>query len=152
MTRVLPGVGKYASLIIAAVFVILPLSVVLFASFKSSKEYGSTGPLTPPVNWFNFENFATAFTSGDMVEGFVNTTVVLIISLTGTIIIGTMAAYAIDRFQFRGRKLIMGLFLVATLIPSVTSQVATFQIISGLGLFNTKAAQIGRASCRERVL
>ncbi|KQZ09652.1 sugar ABC transporter permease [Agromyces sp. Root1464] len=142
VTRVLPGVGKYASLIIAAVFVILPLSVVLFASFKSSNEYGSTGPLTPPVNWLNFENFATAFTSGDMVEGFINTTVVLIISLTGTIIIGTMAAYAIDRFQFRGRKLIMGLFLVATLIPSVTSQVATFQIISGLGLFNTKAALV----------
>jgi multiple sugar transport system permease protein len=36
----------------------------------------------------------------------------------------------------------MVLFLIATLIPSVTSQVATFQIISGLGLYNTKAALI----------
>ncbi|MFF2371406.1 carbohydrate ABC transporter permease [Agromyces sp. NPDC058110] len=142
MNRVLPGVGKYASLLIATVFVLLPLSVVLFASFKSRAEYGSTGPLTPPVNWLNVENFETAFTNGDMIEGFVNTTVVLLISLAGTIVIGTMAAYAIDRFQFRGRKLIMGLFLVATLIPSVTSQVATFQIISGLGLFNTKAALV----------
>ncbi|SFR70580.1 carbohydrate ABC transporter membrane protein 2, CUT1 family [Agromyces sp. CF514] len=142
MSRVLSGVGKYASLIIAAVVVLLPLSVVLFASFKTTAEYGSTGPLTPPSNWFNLENFGIAFTNGDMIEGFVNTTIVLVISLAGTIVIGTMAAYAIDRFQFRGRKLIMGLFLVATLIPSVTSQVATFQIIAGLGLFNTKAALV----------
>lgn len=142
MNRMLPGIGKYASLIVAVVVVLLPISVLLFASFKTSAEYGSTGPLTPPTNWLNFDNFSTAFSAGDMVEGFVNTAVVLVISLTGTILIGTMAAYAIDRFQFRGRKLVMGLFLIATLIPSVTSQVATFQIISGLGLFNTKAALV----------
>ncbi|MDR6905799.1 multiple sugar transport system permease protein [Agromyces sp. 3263] len=142
MTRVAPGVLKYASLIIAAVVVLLPLSVVLFASFKTSGEYSTTGPLAPPSNWFNLENFSIAFRQGGMVEGFVNTTIVLVVSLVGTILIGTMAAYAIDRFAFRGRRLIMGLFLVATLIPSVTSQVATFQIISGLGLFNTKAALV----------
>lgn len=142
MKRTLPGVAKYASLIIAVIVVLLPLSVVFFASFKTQSEYATTGPLTPPSNWLNFANFATAFRQGGMVEGFVNTTIVLVISLAGTILIGTMAAYAIDRFAFRGRKLIMGLFLVATLIPSVTSQVATFQIISGLGLFNTKAALV----------
>jgi len=53
-----------------------------------------------------------------------------------------MCAYALDRFAFRGKKLIFGLFLVATLIPSVTSQVATFQLINGLGLYDTKAALI----------
>ena len=142
MKRSLPGVAKYTSLCLAVVFVLLPLSVVLFASFKTKNEYATTGPLTPPDNWFNLANFATAFRQGGMVEGFVNTTIVLVISLAGTIILGTMAAYAIDRFAFRGRKLVVGLFLVATLIPSVTSQVATFQIIAGLGLFNTKAALV----------
>lgn len=142
MKRVTPGVLKYASLILATIVVILPLSVVLFASFKTRSEYGSTGPLTPPSNWLNFENFTTAFQQGGMVEGFLNTSIILVISLAGTIFIGTMTAYAIDRFAFRGRNLIMGLFLVATLIPSVTTQVATFQIISGLGLFNTKAALV----------
>jgi multiple sugar transport system permease protein len=142
MTRVLAPVLKYGSLLIATVVVLLPLSVVLFASLKTSEEYGRTGPLTPPENWFNFSNYVTAVDKADMLQGFVNTTIVLVISLAGTILIGTMAAYAVDRFAFRGRKLIMGLFLVATLIPSVTSQVATFQIINGLGLYNTKAALI----------
>ncbi|MEU1972703.1 carbohydrate ABC transporter permease [Microbacterium sp. NPDC019599] len=142
MKRTLPGIGKYASLILATIVVLLPLSVLLFASFKTKQEYATTGPLTLPQSWFNFDNFVTAFQQGDMLSGFVNTTIVLVISLVGTILIGSMAAYAIDRFHFRGKALVMALFLIATLIPSVTSQVATFQIINGLGLFNTKAALI----------
>jgi len=140
--RTIFSTAKYISLVGAVIVVILPLSVVLFASFKTKTEYSKTSPLTPPSNWLNFVNFETAFLQGGMVAGFLNTTVVLIISLAGTIFIGTMAAYAIDRFRFRGRKFILGLFLVATLIPSVTSQVATFRIITGAGLFNTKAALI----------
>jgi ABC-type glycerol-3-phosphate transport system permease component len=134
--------AKYASLVIAGLVTLLPLSVLLFASLKTSSEYAQTGPFDPPSDWFNFDNFVTAFTSGKMLEGFVNTTIVLAVSLVGTILIGTMAAYAIDRFTFRGKKLVVGLFLVATLIPGVTSQVATFQLINGLGLYDTKAALI----------
>ena len=134
--------AKYLSLVIASVVTLLPLSVLLFASLKTAPEYAQTGPFDPPSNWLNFDNFVTAFTSGEMLEGFVNTTIVLVVSLAGTIFIGTMAAYALDRFAFRGKKLVFGLFLVATLIPSVTSQVATFQLINGLGLYDTKAALI----------
>lgn len=134
--------AKYLSLIIAALCTLLPLVSVVFASLKTAQEYGATGALEPPQNWFNFDNFVTAFTRGDMFMGFVNTLIVLGVSLVGTIILGTMTAYALDRFEFRGRKLVMGLFLVATLIPSATSQVATFQVINGLGLYDTKAALI----------
>ena len=134
--------AKYVSLIVGALFTLLPLSVVLFASLKTSSEFASTGPFDLPENWLNFDNFVTAFTSGEMLEGFVNTTIVLVVSLVGTIFIGTMAAYALDRFVFRGKKLVVGLFLLATLIPSATSQVATFQLINGLGLYDTKTALI----------
>lgn len=133
---------KYLSLLIASAVTILPLATVLFASFKSTQEYGATGPLTPPSNWLNFENFAIAFDRGGMLEGFFNTAVVLGVSLAGTILIGTLAAYGLDRFEFRGKRLVFGLFLVAALVPSVTSQVATFQVINGLGLYDTKAALI----------
>ncbi len=133
---------KYVSLIVGVLVTLIPLTVVFIASFKTSNEFGQTGPFDAPGNWFNFDNYVTAFQKGGMVEGFINTTIVLTISLIGTILIGTMAAYAIDRFGFRGKKLVVGLFLVATLIPGVTSQVATFQIINGLGLYNSKAALI----------
>ena len=67
----------------------------------------------------------TAFDSGKMLEGILNTGIVLVVSLAGTIFIGTMAAYGLDRFEFRGKKLVFALFLIATLVPGVTSQVAT---------------------------
>jgi len=134
--------AKYTSLVVASIITILPLSVLLFAGLKTGKEYAATGPFTPPSNWLNFDNFVTAFVSGEMLQGFVNTTIVLAVSLVGTIFIGTMAAYALDRFNFRGKRLVLVLFLAATLIPGVTTQVATFQLISALGLYDSMAALI----------
>jgi len=136
------GTVKYVSLIVGVLVTIIPLSVLFIASFKTSSEFGQTGPFDLPASWFNFDNYVEAFQKGGMVEGFLNTSVILLFSLAGTIVIGTMAAYAIDRFRFRGKRLVVGLFLVATLIPGVTSQVATFQIINGLGLYNSMAALI----------
>ncbi|MDR1189124.1 MAG: carbohydrate ABC transporter permease [Bifidobacteriaceae bacterium] len=133
---------KYLSLAIAAVVCVGPLIVVLFAALKTKQEYAATGPLDPPSNWAYFANFVTAFTRGQMLQGFVNTAIILAVSLTGAIFAGTLAAYALDRFDFRGRKLVYGAFLLASLIPSVLMQVATFHIIHGLGLFNTRGAAI----------
>jgi len=133
---------KYLSLIVASLFAIVPLVTIFMLAFKTDQEQRTTGPLTPPSNWLNFENFATAFSQGGMVMGFINTGIILVVSVAGTILIGTMAAYAVDRFRFRGRTLVLGLFLLATLVPSVTTQVATFQVISALDLFNTRGAAI----------
>lgn len=142
-TRVRPAVvAKYASLVLACLCSLVPLITILLAAFKTSDEYNSTGPLVPPRNWFNFSNFGTAFRDGNMLQGILNTGIILAVSLVGTVLIGTMTAYAIDRFRFRGRGLVLALFLVATLVPSVTTQVATFQIVLGLGLFNTRGAAI----------
>ncbi len=134
--------AKYLSLALAVVVTLLPLTVVLVASLKSKEEFARTGPFDPPQNWLNLANFGTAFTQGEMLKGFVNTAIILAVSLVGAILLGTMAAYAVDRFAFRGKGLVFGGFLLASLIPAVTMQVATFQVIAGLGLFNTRGAAI----------
>ncbi|KGA97808.1 sugar ABC transporter permease [Alkalihalobacillus alcalophilus ATCC 27647 = CGMCC 1.3604] len=138
----LQNIIKYGSLILGLLITVIPILVVLFASFKTPQEYASTGPLMPPESFFNFENYGRAFFEGNMLLGFINTTIILIISIVSAILIGTMIAYVLSRFQFRGSKILLGLFLLATLIPAVTTQVATFQIISELGLFNTRWAAI----------
>lgn len=135
-------IAKYASLILASLVVLIPLVVVLFAAFKTHAEYNTTGPLTPPHDWLNFHNFATAWTAGDMLRGFWNTTVILVVSLTGTVLVGTLAAYAISRFVLPFKRLILGLFLVAALVPGVTTQVATYQIVKSMGLVNTSWSAI----------
>lgn len=134
--------GKYASLTAASLAVLLPLTGLLFASFKTGEEYATTSAFEPPQSWLNFGNYQEAFEKGSMLQGFVNTTFIMIISLAATILIGTMAAYAVDRFNFRGKGGVLTLFLLATLVPGVTTQVATFQIVNSLGLFNTQWAAI----------
>jgi len=134
--------GKYSSLTLFCLIVLIPIGVVLFASFKTAREYGLTSPLAPPRNWLNFGNFQTAFTGGNMALGFLNTAIILVVSLIFTILIGTMAAYALNRFEFRFRRGVYALFLLAALVPGVTTQVATFQVVNALGLVNTYWAAI----------
>ncbi|MGW6639821.1 carbohydrate ABC transporter permease [Streptomyces cyaneofuscatus] len=132
----------YLSLVIASLVVLLPLSVVFLTSLKTSKEASDGGALSLPGDWLNFSNYATAFSDGDMLTAFGNTAFILLFSISGTVIIGSMTAYAIDRFHFRAKKLVMGLFLIATLVPGVTTQVATFQVVNSFGLFDTRWAPI----------
>ncbi|WP_393061754.1 carbohydrate ABC transporter permease [Streptomyces sp. LN549] len=132
----------YLSLVIASLVVLLPLSVVFLTSLKTSGEASDGGALSLPGNWLNFGNYATAFSDGHMLTAFGNTAFILLFSITGTVIIGSMTAYAIDRFHFRAKKLVMGLFLIATLVPGVTTQVATFQVVNSFGLFDTRWAPI----------
>jgi multiple sugar transport system permease protein len=132
----------YLSLFVACLIAVVPLVVILMASLKTGTEFNSGHVLEPPTNWLNFDNYVTAFVRGGMLQAFINTTFILFVSVTGTVLIGSMAAYAIDRFDFRGRSLILFLFLLAAIVPAVTAQVATFQIVKGLGLFNTRWSAI----------
>jgi raffinose/stachyose/melibiose transport system permease protein len=134
--------GKYASLVTAAAVTLLPLAVVFMAAMKTERERANSGPLDPPHDWFNVHNFVFAFTAGRMLSALVNTAIILVVSISGTVFIGSMTAFAIDRFRFRFRGVVLWLFLVASVVPPVTTQVATFQIINHLGLFNSRLAPI----------
>ena len=133
---------KYGSLLLICLMVMLPVVIILLASLKTTKEFSQGAPFDTPGNWFNVDNFATALNQGGMLPAFSNTTFILIISVVGSVLIGSMAAYAIDRFEFRMRRVVLFLFLLAALVPTVTSQVATFKIVNSLGLFNTRWAAI----------
>ncbi|MFH0174088.1 carbohydrate ABC transporter permease [Streptomyces cacaoi] len=133
----------YLSLIAATLVVLLPLGVVVLTSLKTENETANgSGALTLPHDLLNFHNYVTAFRDGGMLTAFGNTAFILVVSVGGTVLIGSMTAYAIDRFTFRFRKLVIALFLVAALVPGVTTQVATFQIVHSLGMFDTRWAPI----------
>ncbi|MBV1851371.1 carbohydrate ABC transporter permease [Catellatospora tritici] len=133
---------KYLSLVAASAVVLLPLLTIFLTSLKTEREMAGGDTLSPPGDWFNFSNYATAFTKGEMPAAFGNTAFILLFSITGTVVIGSMAAYAIERFSFRFKKLVVAAFLVATLVPAVTTQVATFKVVDALGLFDTRWAPI----------
>lgn len=133
------SIGKafqYLILAVGAIVAILPILVVFIGSFKSNNEFLTTGVLSLPKS-LDFSNYKTAFVSGQMLTGFKNTMIIFGISMVGKLLLGSMFAYIMSRFDFKLKKPIMALFMLAMLIPGITSQVATFQIIEGIGLFNT---------------
>jgi multiple sugar transport system permease protein len=139
VTRVL----VYLSLIAATAVVLLPLAAVFLTSLKSEREMADgSGALALPDDPFDFHNYVTAFQDGRMLSAFGNTAIILVVAIGGTVLIGSMTAYAIDRFRFRFRKAVLALFLVAALVPGVTTQVATFQIVNSFGLFDSLWAPI----------
>ena len=128
---------KYTALILAAIVFILPILTIFLASFKEYNEFYSTNKLSLPASFLNLDNFKTAFIQGGMLRGFFNTAFIMVISLSGTILMGAMVAYVLHRFDFKLKKVILLLYMVPMFLPMVTTQVATFQIMSRLGLYNS---------------
>ncbi|TDV48878.1 carbohydrate ABC transporter permease [Actinophytocola oryzae] len=135
--------AKYASLVVASLVVIVPLLAIVLTSLRTSDEMAAgASALSIPRNWFNLHNYAVAFTQGRMPLALWNTAFILFFSLLGTVFVGSMTAYAVDRHHFRGRRVVLALFLLAALVPSVTTQVATFQVVNTIGVMNTRWAPI----------
>ena len=133
----------YASLIAASLAILLPLVAVVLTSLKTQTEANASGSaFEAPANWLNFSNYGTVFRDGHILNAMKNTGIILVVSIVGTVIIGSMTAYAVDRFDFRFKKVVLGGFLVATLVPAITTQVATFQIINFFHLFDTRWSAI----------
>lgn len=133
---------KYLSLLLGCFAALIPLVVIFLASFKTETEFYQNPVFSMPKSFGNFQNYIDALTGGLMLQGLWNTSIILFFSCIGTIIIGSMTAYVLSRFKFKLNALITSLFLLASLIPTVTTQVATFRIISAMGLFNTLASNI----------
>lgn len=124
---------KYCTLIAMTIIVVLPMIPVFFGSFKTNTEFYDTSVWAFPKNFFNFRNYYIAFTQGDMLLGFGNTLLIMAFSITISVFLGSMTAYVLQRFQFRGRKLITYLFLFAALIPSITLNIAIFSLMAWIG-------------------
>lgn len=126
---------KYFILIVFALWTLLPLVSCFITSFKNTDEYNSTSVMVLPRVWY-FRNFAEAFKLADMGRAFINSAVVLLFVLGGSIIIGSQLAYVLNRFKFPGNTLIRRLFLFATLLPGIAMQVAVYEIMGRLGFIN----------------
>lgn len=132
---------KYFSLIAAVFIVFFPIYSVFIGAFKTQVEYYQSG-MSLPENFFNFDNFERVFRIGKLGPSFLNTFIIMTISLAGNVLFGTMVAYSLGRFNFKLKAPILALYLGAQLIPSITTQVSTFTVIKALGLYNTMGAPI----------
>lgn len=123
--------------------VLAPILLTLFAALKTKADMVTTSPLfLPSLNRITFENFKKVFHDKYLLVGFRNTGIILIVSIFFNVMFGTITAFIIERFQFRGKKIVISLFFIGMLIPTFVTEIARFQIIQKLHFYNTLMAPI----------
>ena len=132
---------KYAILIFACLLVFVPLVVVFLGSLKENKEFLSSNVFALPTK-IEWSNYKTAFIDGNVLEGFKNTVIILLFSCVGTIITGSMTAYALQRFKSTFGTILKSAFLIANLLPNISMQVTVYRIVNSFGLVGSMAAPV----------
>lgn len=134
--RSIIAVLKYITLIFGAFVSVLPIVVCVITAFKTPEEYASTNVMALPQSWAYFENFIQAWSQADMGVAFRNSIIILVCVLAGSILTGSMLAYVLSRFKFKGNGLVRNMFLFASLLPGIAMQVSVYQIMYSLGWIN----------------
>lgn len=142
LKQVIINICKYVLLVFAAFVALVPIVSCVITAFKTEEEYANTSVMTPPQNWLNFDNFVTAWKQANMGRAFLNSFIILICVLVGSVLISSMLAYVLSRFKFHGNALIRNLFTIATLIPGIATQVTVYQIMTALHLVNSMPGYI----------
>jgi len=134
---------KFIVFAIITIIVILPLLVTLFAAFKTGSDISNTLPILPPSfkNW-TFDNVKEVLSNRLLPYAVINTTIIVVVSIFFNVIIGSVTAYILERFEFRFRKVIFLMFFAGMMIPTCITEISRFKIIEGLGLYNTLGAPI----------
>ncbi|MFJ4620155.1 carbohydrate ABC transporter permease [Streptomyces sp. NPDC088812] len=118
-----------------AVMVVLPLLWAVMTSFKDDASiFGSPWSLPDALH---LDNWARAWTEADMSDYFLNTVLVVGGSLVGTLVLGSMAAYVLARFDFPGNRFVYYLFIGGMSFPIMLALVPLFYVVDTMGLLNT---------------
>ena len=125
----------YIILGIWALIVIFPMLWAITTSLKTDQEIFFS-PWSLPAKPI-FDNFVRAWTTARIGEYFINTMLVVVPSLFLTLLLSSMAAYVLARFEFRGRALISYMFLVGLIFPLFLALVPLYFVTKQLRLLDT---------------
>jgi putative spermidine/putrescine transport system permease protein len=129
--------GAFIALVVLTLlFVAIPSVVVSVVAFndKSIMQF-------PPSSW-SLRWFERALTYPDFRQGLVNGLFISTWAAAIAMLVGTLGAYAIDRFQFAGRRLLEAILLAPLVIPHFTLGVGLLILASSVNLARTYSVVI----------
>jgi len=126
----------YVILLSFSLIFVLPIIWIFISSLKTSNEIFSWPPTILP-NEVTFSNYITAFSKGNFVTYFKNSIFVAVTATALTLLINSMAGYALAKFDFKGNKVIFFLFIATLMIPLQVIMVPIFIVLRNLGLYNS---------------
>ncbi len=125
----------YALLGVFVVVSLFPFYWIVVTSLKTNAEIsrGTTSLLPSHVTW---ANYVTDFTKEDFLRPLLNSLIVASATTAITVVVASLAGYALARTAMRGKTMFQGFFLVAGFFPVIAMVGPLFIVYRDLNLLN----------------
>ena len=130
------NIFNHGIFIIVTLIVLLPLLLVVLSSFKTPEQIAMGNHLSLPAP-FTLENYTEVFVKGNILTGLKNSVLLVIGTVIVNVLLSSMVAYSLSRFEFTLKKVYFLLFSLAMLVPSFIAEITRFGIIGKIGLYDT---------------
>lgn len=129
-------VGVYAVLGVYFAFLLLPVAYMVLATFTSA-EFLYSPQLIPSLGDLTVVNYITVLQTGEFQLYFVNSMIIATATTALTLVVGTLAAYSLSRFEFPLRQPILLSFLATQMLPLVLILIPFFLLMFSLNLIDS---------------
>jgi multiple sugar transport system permease protein len=130
--------GQYAGwslgALVVALFALIPVLWIMSLSFKDPSTL-TDGRLIPK-KW-TWGNYRGIFKLSAFKHALVNSIGIAIIATVIAVVLATLAAYAIARLDFPGKRIIVGSALAIAMFPAISLVLPLFNLWRRIGLFDT---------------
>lgn len=118
-----------------AVLCAVPLYYVVVSSFKSSIDM-IKNPLSLPTNWL-LKNYREAFADGTIIQAFINTIIVTVVSVFLQVLIGSMAAFGVIQKKSIFTAAVGSVLMITFAIPAQATLLPLYRMEAAVGLTNS---------------
>ncbi len=114
---------------------IYPFLWMVSASLKTNAEiFAGLGLIPAAPQW---ENYVRAWEQARIGQYFMNSVYVTVSSVLLVVVVTSMIGYALGRYSFPGKRIIVGLFVATVFIPTGYTIIPVFEMVNRLGLADT---------------
>ncbi|QPZ38254.1 carbohydrate ABC transporter permease [Paramicrobacterium chengjingii] len=138
-TRIAVLVGRYALIAVWMLFTLLPLYAAFVASLTKYENLGKS--FLYPTDW-QWSNYIDIFSRVPILDFLKATLIYAVGASVVCVVLAVLAAYALSRFRFRGKRAFVSVVFLTQLVPQVIIVVPMFMMLSDVGLYDTYAGVI----------
>src|SRR5262245_56180404 len=120
--------------ILVVVYALFPVLWILSLSLKPTSSV-KDGKLIPAQ--ITFGNYKGIFSGGIFTSALINSIGIGLITTVIAVVVGGMAAYAVARLSFPGKRLLVGVALLIAMFPQISLVTPIFNMWRSIGLFDT---------------
>lgn len=134
--KVFSRVPVYVLLLVGGILTMAPFIMMISTSLKPRAFVLETPPQVIPEDP-TLGNYGQVWASEGFARYFFNSTYVSIISVIGILLLGSMMAYALSRFEFPGKKIVYWVLLLALMIPGMMLIIPQFILAQDIGVVDS---------------